>query len=392
MKSHIRILAIALAMLCSISVYSQSRTKIVVLDIETRDLLTDPVTMGNLVRLEVQQSGDYEVVSRYDIMDELGEAALKDCYSKKCLSDVATKMGAHKAIGGEASRIGEKIVINLTLVDVRNDVIERAEIGEFINEESQIQKMVEITVNNIFGKENDPMIVGGLTYITTVSDVSTSRIINNGPRMGVAYLIGDMADRFQAPEDLGGYDVYPMLSQFGYQHEFQYLSSGNFQALAEVLFLVSGLEQSRVIPSLVIMNGFRESKLGFEFGFGPSISIRTMSDGYFVRTTDGNIDSDYVKPGEQGRIVEIDGHKLWKLESEWEGVDKQGNPMDNPFTIEKQLDSRGDVEFFSRWIWSVGKTFRSGSLNIPVNVYAAPLRDNWMVGMSVGFNVQRKRR
>lgn len=387
MNTIYRFFLVAVSMILISTTQAQMNPKVVVLDIETQDLLTDPTIMGNLIRMEVQQSNKYEVVGKYDIIDELGGDALSNCYSKKCLIEVARNMKATKAIGGEAQRIGEKIVINLKLVDVRNEVIEKSQIGEFINEETQIQKMVEITVNNLLGLENDAVMVGGLSYVSSIDEVSTSKIINNGPRMGMAYLIGDMAERFEAPMEQGGYDTYPMLSQFGYQHEFQYLTSGNFQALAEVLVLVSGLEQSRIIPSVVIMNGFRESKLGFEFGFGPSLSIRTMADGYYPKV---NAEGDYDPMGNY--IKDADGHRTWKLVNEWDGVDKEtGMPIDNPFKIESQLDSRGDVEFFSRWVWSVGKTFRSGALNIPVNFYASPLRKDWMVGLSVGFNVQKKR-
>ncbi|MEM7509453.1 MAG: hypothetical protein AAF388_00890 [Bacteroidota bacterium] len=81
----------------------------------------------------------------------------------------------------------------------------------------------------------------------------------------------------------------------------------------------------------------------------------------------------------------FDGEGNWQLTQEWEG-----DLADRP-SLSKQIDKRGTPEFFSRWVWSVGKTFRSGYLNIPVNVYASPHKEDWMVGLSVGFNVRRKR-
>ncbi|MEM7369213.1 MAG: hypothetical protein AAF587_11485 [Bacteroidota bacterium] len=345
----------------------QPRTKLVVLNIDTKDLLIDAVTMGNLVRLESQQTNLYEVIDMYDLVDQLGEEAIIGCYSKRCLTESAQAVKASKVIAGHAERIGEKIMITLKLIDVASQEVERTHIGEYINEESEIQKMVELTVNDLLGLENEEILVNNLAYFTSLDQLPTTRIINNGPRMGVAYLIGDMAERFEAPKSQGGYDAYPILSQFGYQHELQYLSSGNFQALGEILVMVSGLEQSLFIPSLVVMNGFRESKLGFEFAFGPSFSIRKMADGYYA-----------------------DG--VWHLEHEWRQEDSNGQPIPNPNEISTQLDRRGDPEFFSRWVWSVGKTFRSGYLNIPVNVYASPRKDDWMVGLSVGFNVRKGRK
>lgn len=345
----------------------QPRTKLLVLNIDTKDLLTDAATMGNLVRLETQQTKLYEVIDMYDVIDVVGEASVKDCYSRRCMTETAAAVKASKVIGGHAERIGEKIMITLKLIDVASQEVERSQIGEYINEESEIQKMVEMTVNDLFGLKNEEILVNNLSYFTSLDQLPTTRIINNGPRMGAAYLIGDMAKRFEAPKSQGGYDAYPILSQFGYQHELQYLSSGNFQALGEVLFMVSGLEQSMFIPSLVVMNGFRENKLGFEFAFGPSFSVRKMADGYYA-----------------------DG--IWHLKHEWNQLDNNGQPVPNPNEITTQLDRRGDPEFFSRWVWSVGKTFRSGYLNIPVNVYASPRKDDWMVGLSVGFNVRKGRK
>lgn len=346
---------------------SSSLTKILVLNLDTKDLLIDPSTMGNLVRLELQKSKQYEVIDMYDVLDVVGQEGVEECYSKRCMVETAQAVQATKIVGGHAERIGEKIMITLKYIDVASQAVERTQVGEYINEEREIQRMVELTVNDLLGTENDPMLVNNLSYFNSLDQIPATTIINNGPRMGVAYLIGDMAERFEAPKSQGGYDAYPILSQFGYQHELQYLSSGNFQALAEILVMVSGLEQSMFIPSAVIMNGFRESKFGLEFAFGPSFSVRRMADGYHA-----------------------DG--IWHLEREWNQVDNNGNRIPNPNEITTQLDRRGDPEFFSRWVWSVGKTFRSGYLNIPVNVYASPRKDDWMVGLSVGFNVRKGRK
>ena len=65
-----------------------------------------------------------------------------------------------------------------------------------------------------------------------------------------------------------GFGMLPIMTQFGYQMEWQYLSAGNLQALVEVIPLISGMDQGRFIPSLTLMNGFRHSKTGVEIAFG----------------------------------------------------------------------------------------------------------------------------
>ena len=41
---------------------------------------------------------------------------------------------------------------------------------------------------------------------------------------------------------------------------------------------------------------------------------------------------------------------------------------------------------------AIGRTFRAGALNIPVNVFYSSSRGGGMVGASVGFNVEKKKK
>ena len=51
-----------------------------------------------------------------------------------------------------------------------------------------------------------------------------------GLAWGLPMLQEDLAEGIRAPRNEGGYDGYPVLSQFGYQNEIRYLSAGNFNA------------------------------------------------------------------------------------------------------------------------------------------------------------------
>jgi hypothetical protein len=188
--------------------------------------------------------------------------------------------------------------------------------------------------------------------------------------MGIAYITGEKAKRLEAPKSKGGFDSYPYLSQLGYQYEIQYLSAGNFQALVEFLVVLSGLEQQLFNPNIVFMNGFRVGKSGWEIAFGPSVSLRQTAKGFY-----GKLDP----------LQDIEDD--WHLEKEWNET-----LGENPYEIKENLDSRGDIVIGTGWIWAVGRTFRSGYLNIPVNFYVSPDKEGWYVGLSVGFNVSRTRR
>jgi hypothetical protein len=184
----------------------------------------------------------------------------------------------------------------------------------------------------------------------------------NGPRSGFAVFAGKTADILQAPKEEGGFDAYPLMFQFGYQFEKQYLNEGNCQALFEFLPTITGFNQNVFIPSLTIMNGFRENKYGWEIAFGPSFALVTKADGYY--------DAD---------------HK-WQLAKKWD-TEVIGP---NPNAIVSRIDSRGNPELSSYFIVAIGKTFRSGRLNIPINAYYIPSKDGDRIGVSVGFNAKRK--
>ena len=84
----------------------------------------------------------------------------------------------------------------------------------------------------------------------------------------------------------------------------------------------------------------------------------------------------------------------WYLENQWNPSDSIGGlaPQTNPYSIENRLDSRGTTELSTGLVIAVGKTFRSGYLNIPVNAFFAPRKDGSTVGIMIGFNIQKKKR
>ena len=123
------------------------------------------------------------------------------------------------------------------------------------------------------------------------------------------------------------------------------------------------------------LNGFRFGKRDWEIAFGPSITLRSTAYGFY--------DTDNLMAGTAGE---------WYLEYEWIPIDPVAYPQ-NPYynNIVERMDSRGDVSISTGWVWAIGKTFRSGYLNIPVNIYVSPNKEGWYTGLSVGFNTSRKR-
>ena len=57
-----------------------------------------------------------------------------------------------------------------------------------------------------------------------------------------------------------------------------------------------------------------------------------------------------------------------------------------------RLDSRGEYTIGSGIVIAVGKTFRSGRLNIPVNAFYIPGKNTQRYGISFDFNINSKKR
>ncbi|MEC8969006.1 MAG: hypothetical protein VX756_07660 [Bacteroidota bacterium] len=320
----------------------------------------------SLYRIEVTKTEKFNVLDRLDMMEIIQQLEVdpKTCYGKKCMLEVGKTAKVDKIISGSIENLGKKIVITVKILDVESEDYDKIVVQEFINLDEELQLMVQITINKALGIENDPVITNNLIYYNQPPQSPTTYIKNNGPRMGVAIVGGEMGTVLTAPENRGGYGMQPIVSQIGYQFEGAYLSAGNFQALIEGLILFSGIEQNMFNPSFTFINGFRSSKNGWEFGFGPTFRMKRVERGYYLYNSE---------------IAEN-----WRLTNEWEGTSP------NPYDIVERIDKRGNLRLSAGWTWALGKTFHSGYLNIPVNLFLSHSNDGWYSGLSVGFNIAKK--
>ncbi|MEJ7809536.1 MAG: hypothetical protein WKG32_03880 [Gemmatimonadaceae bacterium] len=94
-----------------------------------------------------------------------------------------------------------------------------------------------------------------------------TRVKRSGPRFGVTWLSGSIVDTLRSKHDI---DVSPIITQFGWQYERQFLGSeGGPTAVSEWILLVGGLEQGAFLPSLSWIVGLRTPG-NIEFGVGPN--------------------------------------------------------------------------------------------------------------------------
>ncbi len=369
MKSKVLTTILAFAFLWNAPIVAQTnghQESVAVLHIDAQGFTLSPEQMGNLTRIELSKLEAFEVIDRYDIQYLLEQNNInpENCYGKICLIDVGKKLQADKMFTGSVEVLGEKIAVSFRLIDVGTGVVEKSQVLEFLNLRHQVQLMIGLTIQKMFDQAIDENLLNKLTkqfdYESSVN-VPTQEVLNlSGPRMGVTVFSGDVAAVIREKEALGGYDAIPVMFQFGYQFELKYLNEGNFQALFEFIPVITGLDQGKFIPSIAVLNGLRSNKSGLEFAFGPTVNVVKKADGYF------------------------DENNVWHLESEY--VTDPDNPQPNPHPIESRLDSRGDFVLNTGFLFALGKTFKSGRLNIPVNAFFIPGKSGHRFGLSVGFN------
>lgn len=342
------------------------RASISVLNIDTKGLGLDPVQMGNMVRIELEKLDTFQVMDRYDVsyVVEKNKLNISNCYGKICLVEIGKTINSDKMFTGSIELIGENIISTFRVIDVKSATIEKTQVNEFLNLPKELQSMVQISINQMFGKSNEQPLLDYVTkknnFESSVNNHNKSTVNLSGPRSGLTYVMGEAGERLQASRNEGGYNSYPVMFQFGYQFEVQYLNEGNYQALFEFLPAISGFNQNVFLPSVTIMNGFRNNKHGWEIAFGPTFGLINKANGYF------------------------DADQNWHLESDW-----NDDTTENPYKIESRIDSRGYFELQAGFIVAAGKTIKSGKLNIPINIYVVPNKDGIRMGASFGFNAKK---
>lgn len=365
MKTTSVLMGIILGILFSNLNYGQvnnesPKKRIAIVSVDTKDLSVDHETMRNLVQLELEKANIYEVMDKYDVVDIIKKNGLNidKCFGKNCLVEAGKVLKTQKMLTGNIEKFGDKIVFILRLIDVESGIIEKTDVMEYLNQQDQIQIMVRLSINNILGIPNDKLLVDLLVNFDQPITSAKTTLKLNGPRVGFTYSYGPVAERMQAPESQGGYNMYPINCMIGYQYEKQFISSGDFQALLEFVPTVSGMESGLFVPSMSTMLGFRFNKSGIEFGLGPVLRVVKMAEGYY------------------------DSTNTWQLK-------KFMSPEDT-YTIYNKVDRRGNPELSGGMVFAIGKTFRSGYLNMPINIYYSPRKEGSIVGLVFGFNVANR--
>lgn len=380
MKAKLIYITALCLLLCTNFVYGQT---IAVSEFSTNGVHATPSLVAKLTRLELLKINKYVVMDESDMLEIVNPNELNECYGKNCLIAMGESLKVPLIMSGSVDGFGNKIIVSIKLIDVKQKSIKLAHSVEFMNQEIELQRMIGIVLKEMHQLEVDPEIKKQLVFRNEIiiSD-NVGKINNSGPRMGVAFLhAGETYDFYKRNENQGGLGIFPAMTNIGYQFEGQYIGTENFSALAEVIFNVGGMEQGQFQPSLSLLNGFRFGTQGWEFAFGPSFGFRRTSSGLF------NDQGKYITEYE-ARNADYDNYinNPANFDPETNAPIVEYSPLSKALFSEN-LDKRGDLKINTNWIIGVGRTFKAGALNIPLNLYYTYNRFGGAIGASVGFNV-----
>lgn len=347
------------------------KPSIAVVDFDSRAHAMNQQQVLQFISNELIRIGQYEVMDKYDLeyFAKKDTIKLAGCFAKACLQEVGKKLKVKKLITGSISELGSSLAVTFRVLDVERGIFEKMSTREFLLIQGNEFPMLRVVLNEMFGLPNDQDLVNKLTKKSELDNAINNpyelRLQNDGPRMGMVFLTGYGANVLTNPETkggyAGGYGKVASLFQFGYQFEKQYLNEGNFQALFEFVPMITGLDQGRFIPSINFLNGIRNNMNGWEFAFGPNFSLGKYANGY------DNGMGEFIVTPTSAQTIEQEAKNAGK-------------------TIIELPDSRGTTTISTGFLFAIGKTFRSGKLNLPVNLFFIPSTTGMRYGISVGWN------
>lgn len=370
MRSFIQstLLCTALAFGVAANAQTESKKTLAVLDFDVRNYPVDAQQLIDKATIELIRINKFEIIDKYDIeyISKRDKVDLKGCYSKICLEDIGKRLKCDFLLTGSYDVLGDRVAVTVRLYDVAKGSFTESASRVYLNIPQQNLTMMEVAVKDLLAVPNDENLIKKLTiseeYESALNNPETAVINNNGPRLGVTGVFGPSQKILMADPKKGGFGYsLPALTSFGYQFEQVFVNSGDFQALFEFIPLIAGLEYGRLIPSANVLMGMRNSRTGWEFAVGPNFTTTVTAVGYVSG-------DDFILKGSQGYNAS--------------GKDEI-----------TRLDSRGDVGISTGLVLGFGKTFKSGKMNFPVNLFVVtPGRgDSWRIGTSVGFNIVRKK-
>lgn len=277
-----------------------------------------------------------------------------------CVRSMCQRTGIDWALSAEIKQIAGRIYVITKMINKDPKTSNKTAKMDFLDLPDEAEFMLKLSLQKLL---NIPQDKNELLSLTDETLSTAGRLPNyqqslnlSGPRLGYTVFTGPSAKIMKASKMSGGFDMRPGFINIGYQFEQQYLHGGKYQGIIEFIPQISGLDQGLFLPSLTVLNGLRNARTGLEFAFGPTFNISKK-------------ESKYEENG------------IWYRPEDRQNV--------NNLPQENQLDSRGSPTLQANLAFAIGKSFQAGTMNVPINFFFVPNKDDYRYGISIGYNFRR---
>ncbi len=170
---------------------AQQKTRLVVF--EPQAIGVDPATVmatSQLLRNDLAATGQFLVVEEGEMQRQLGELAR--CYDSQCAAELGQLLGADKAVVGSLSRLGEKIIVELRLVDVASAQVEFSDRMASSTVEDLDTVMKRMAKGLASGKTSEKTAEVGMIVDQEIQEPRRRKnFFTVGPKVGYLFVSGD---------------------------------------------------------------------------------------------------------------------------------------------------------------------------------------------------------
>ena len=145
----------------------------------------------------------------------------------------------------------------------------------------------------------------------------------SGPRFGFTY-ISDGSLMYNINDLPNVSKANPLIAQFGWQFEKQFMNAGNTAGIVELIPLIGGFEQGLFLPSFSTLVGIRNAN-GFELAVGPNLSLSgvgmVLGAGFNLKSGNINFPINIAYVPSVNRVFDFNDYSFVN-----NGNDSNGNP------------------------------------------------------------------
>src|SRR5680860_654711 len=116
--------------------------------------------IAKLLQIELIKLDLYKVYDEFDIQEGIDsdERFTENCYGKNCLIDLEKAVDVDYIVSASLLRFGGKIVISIKIIEISSGNIVKNDVKEFIEDETKIQRMLQVLIRQMHDIEMHPEI------------------------------------------------------------------------------------------------------------------------------------------------------------------------------------------------------------------------------------------